>query len=162
MFFSSWQGVSHILVIGVLGYVALVALLRISGNRTLSKMNSFDFIITIALGSTFATAILDKKTTLFDAILTFSLLIALQYLVTTLSVRSRKFERTIKADPVLLFHNGRFLREKMREARVSEEEIVSSVRQEGVEELDRVRSVVLEENGKLSVTTAPHREQAAS
>lgn len=152
MFFSSWQGVAHILVVGVLGYISLVFLLRISGNRTLSKMNSFDFIITIALGSTYATSILDKKTALFDAILTFSLLISLQYIVTLLSVRYRSFERKVKSDPVLLFHSGKFLRQSMLNAHVTEAEIQSGVRQEGIASLSDVEFIVLEENGKISVT----------
>jgi uncharacterized membrane protein YcaP (DUF421 family) len=152
MFFSSWQAVSHILIIGVLGYIALVLLLRISGNRTLSKMNSFDFIITIALGSTFATAILDKKTTLLDAILTFSLLVLLQHIVTYLSVRYRSFEKLVKSDPVLLFHRGKFLRDNMKNSQVSEAEIQSGIRQEGLATVDEVEFVVLEENGKISVT----------
>lgn len=152
MFFSSWQGVAHIFVVGIFGYVALVLFLRISGNRTLSKMNSFDFIITIALGSTFATSILDKKSTLFDAVLSFGLLISLQYLVTYLSVRFPGFEKIVKSDPVLLFHKGEFLRENMKHVHVTEEEIKSGVRQEGVHDIEDVENIILENNGKISVT----------
>lgn len=152
MFFSSWQGVLHIVVVGVLGYIALVLLLRISGNRTLSKMNSFDMIVTITFGSTFATAMLNKKTTLFDAITSFALLILLQFIVTSLSVRFRFFERIVKSDTVLLFKDGEFFRENMRKARVTEQEVRSGVRQEGIPEISEVHSVVLEENGKISVT----------
>ena len=53
LFFNSWNDLGRVLVLGVLGYVSLVLLLRVSGNRTLSKLNAFDFVVTIALGSTF-------------------------------------------------------------------------------------------------------------
>ena len=48
MFFDGWQSLLRTLVIGVLAYAALVGILRISGNRTLSKLNAFDFIVTVA------------------------------------------------------------------------------------------------------------------
>jgi hypothetical protein len=55
MFFESWSGLGRVLVVGVLAYGALVFVLRVSGKRTLSKMNAFDLIVTVALGSTIAT-----------------------------------------------------------------------------------------------------------
>lgn len=152
MFFSSWQGIFRIIVIGVLGYASLVFLLRLSGNRTLSKMNSFDFIITIALGSTFATAILDKKTALIDAIVTFGLLVGLQYVVTSLSVRYKSFEKIVKGNPVRLFTDGKFLHANLRRVNVTEEEVKSGIRQEGVSDIEDVDEVFLENNGKISVT----------
>ena len=57
IFFDSWESVVRTIVITVLAYVLLIVLLRISGKRTLSKMNVFDLIVTIALGSTLATVI---------------------------------------------------------------------------------------------------------
>jgi uncharacterized membrane protein YcaP (DUF421 family) len=152
MFFSSWEGLLRIVVIGCLGYLTIVLFLRLSGNRTLSKMNSFDFIITIALGSTFATAILDKKTALLDAVLTFGLLIGLQYIVTYLSVKYPAFERFVKASPVLLYHKGEFIRENMKQVHVTEAEVKSGIRQEGIADIAAVESVILENNGKISVT----------
>jgi len=146
---------SHIVIVGVLGYIALVLLLRISGNRTLSKMNSFDLIITITFGSTFATAMLNKKTTLIDAVTAFALLIFLQFLVTFISVRSDFFERIVKSHSIVLFKKGEFLREEMKKARVTEEEIKSGIRQEGIAEISQVEEVILEENGKISVTKKP-------
>ncbi len=49
-FYHGHEPIIRVLVVGVLAYIALVFLLRISGSRTLSKMNAFDFIVTIALG----------------------------------------------------------------------------------------------------------------
>ena len=49
MFFSSWQGLLRVLVVGALAYLLLVVLLRVSGKRTLAKMNAFDLVVTVAL-----------------------------------------------------------------------------------------------------------------
>jgi uncharacterized membrane protein YcaP (DUF421 family) len=58
MWFGGWESLLRILIHGTLGYIALVLMLRLSGKRTLSKMNAFDFVITIALGSAFATLLI--------------------------------------------------------------------------------------------------------
>ncbi|MDP9398666.1 MAG: hypothetical protein M3P96_13010 [Actinomycetota bacterium] len=58
MLYDGWHGPVRVLVVGGLAYLALVALLRISGKRTLAKLNAFDLILTVALGSTLATVLL--------------------------------------------------------------------------------------------------------
>lgn len=139
----------RILIIGVSGYVALILILRNSGTRTLSKMNSFDFIVTIALGSTFATSLLQKSVSLADAVFAFALLVGLQYLLTYLTVKSQKFSRLVKDNPILLFANGEFLEGPMRKAHVTREEILAGIRKQGLPTLDEVLFVVLETNGEI-------------
>lgn len=60
MFFDSWATLFRTFLVGVMAYVILAAFLRVSGKRTLSKMNAFDLIVTVALGSTLATVLLSK------------------------------------------------------------------------------------------------------
>lgn len=69
MFFSSGSTMVRTAVVGVLAYVSLVVLLRLSGRRTLSKMNAFDLVVTVALGSTFATILLNSDVSLADGVL---------------------------------------------------------------------------------------------
>jgi len=69
IFFDSWHSIIRTIVITILAYIFLIFMLRISGKRTLSKMNAFDFIITIALGSTFASVSLNKNVALADGVL---------------------------------------------------------------------------------------------
>ena len=52
MFFNSWYDLFRVVVVGTLAYAALMVILRTSGKRTLAKLNAFDFIVTVALGST--------------------------------------------------------------------------------------------------------------
>ncbi len=77
MFFQNWSGLLRTVVVGVLAYVALVALLRVSGKRTLSKMNAFDFVVMVALGSTLATILLSKNVALAEGVVAFAVLISL-------------------------------------------------------------------------------------
>jgi len=151
MFFNSWEGIWRTLIVGLLAYAALVLLLRISGKRTLSKMNAFDLIVTVALGSTLATILLNKKVALMEGIAAYLVLIGLQYLVAWLSVRSKGFKKLIKSDPQLLFYKGEFLKEKINQERVLEVEILQAARSSGIDSMEQVEAVVLETDGTMSV-----------
>ncbi len=128
MFFSSATTLIRTLVVGVLAYINLVLLLRLSGRRTLSKMNAFDLVVTVALGSTFATILLNRDVSLAEGVLAFALLIGLQYAVTWSSVRVAWVRRTVTGEPALLFYRGRFLGDAMRVARVTEDEVRAAAR----------------------------------
>lgn len=153
MFFDNWQGLFRTVVVGILAYFSLVLILRISGKRTLSKMNAFDFVVTVALGSTLATILLSKDTALAEGLVALALLVALQFIITWLSVRSSTVSYLVKSEPRLLFHNGEFLRNAMRAERVNEYEVLQAMRSQGVSELDKVSSVILETDGSLSILT---------
>ena len=144
-------GFVRLLVIGVAAYAALVAILRLTGKRTLSKMNAFDLIVTVALGSTLATVILSRSVSLAQGVTAFLLLTLLQFAVTWTSVRSGRFQRWIKAEPRLLAHDGRLLETAMRDERVTREEIEAALREQGLGALQEARCVVLETDGSLSV-----------
>jgi uncharacterized membrane protein YcaP (DUF421 family) len=154
MLFSSWQDLGRVLVISLAAYIGLVFLLRISGNRTLSKMNSFDFIITITLGSTFAAGILQKTVSLAETLTAFAALVGVQYVVTWLSVRSETINKLVKTEPTLVFRDGHFLLSAMKKARVTHDEIEAAIRREGLTESKKARAVILESNGELNVIPA--------
>lgn len=54
MFFSGIEPIGRTLLIGFLAYIGLILVLRVSGKRTLTKMNAFDLVVTVAIGSTLA------------------------------------------------------------------------------------------------------------
>jgi uncharacterized membrane protein YcaP (DUF421 family) len=144
MFFDSLYDLQRIAVVGLLAYVALVAMLRFMGKRALSKMNAFDLIVTVALGSTLSAAILDNQVSLVEYALALALLCGLQYVVTFTAVRSRRFANLVTSEPSLLFFEGRFLAEALRRERVTEDETLAAMRSQGVCDLDSVKAVVLE------------------
>ena len=160
MFFNGWSDLGRVIIVGTLAYIGLIALLRISGKRTLAKMNAFDFVVTVALGSTLATVLLSKDVALAEGVLAFTTLIALQFAIAWLSVRSQTVSGLVKSEPALLLYRGRFLRDALRRERVTEGEVRSAVRQGGYGALDAVEAVVLETDGTFSVV--PRREDGPS
>jgi uncharacterized membrane protein YcaP (DUF421 family) len=151
MFFDGWDELLRVFVVGSLAYIGLVAFLRVSGKRTLAKMNAFDLVVTVALGSTLATILLSSDVSLSEGLLAFVLLCSLQYAVAWLSVRSRRFREIIKSEPALLLRNGEYLRGAMRAERVTEDEIRAAVRSSGYADPSQVAAVVFETDGSFSV-----------
>lgn len=151
MFFDDWFGLLRILAVGVFAYAALIILLRASGKRTLSKWNAFDFVVTIALGSTLATVVMSKDVSLAEGVFALGLLIALQFVITRLAVRFDWVKNLIKAEPTLLLDKGEFLPAAMRRQRVTESEIRAAIRASGSAAVEEIEAVVLETDGSLSV-----------
>jgi uncharacterized membrane protein YcaP (DUF421 family) len=151
LFFNSWSDLLRVLIVGVLAYASLVAFLRVSGKRTLAKMNAFDLVVTVALGSTLATILLGKDVALAEGLVALVLLVGLQFIVAWLSSRSRGVESLVKSEPSLLFHQGRFLPAAMRRERVTEAEVQAAFRSEGIAWVEEVAAIVLETDGTFSV-----------
>lgn len=151
MLFSGWESLLRTLVVGMLAYVSLVVFLRISGKRTLSKMNAFDLVVTVALGSTLATVLLSKDVALAEGALAFALLIGLQFVVTWSSVRARWVRQWVTGEPLTLLYRGEFLPAALRRARVAQDEVRAAVRSAGLASLNEAEAVVLETDGSFSV-----------
>ncbi|MCP1340360.1 DUF421 domain-containing protein [Idiomarina sp. M1R2S28] len=151
MFFDGWDSLIRTLVVGFLGYCVLVIFLRISGKRTLSKMNAFDWVVTVALGSTLATVLLSREVSLAQGSLALALLIGLQYSVTWSSVRFHWFRSAIVAEPSLVLYQGQYLKETMFRERVTKEDVMSAIRAAGKATVDDVGAVILSTDGSFSV-----------
>lgn len=151
MFSITLDSFIRIITVGILAYVGLISFLLTSGKRSLTQLNTFDLVVTVAIGSVLSTILLDKNVSLLEGLLAFVLLILLQFVLTFTSVRWKKFNKLIKSEPSLLYLNGSFLRETMKKERISEGDILQSVRSDGIGDLKEVQAIVLENDGSLSV-----------
>ena len=162
MFFDNWHDLLRLLVVGTVAYAGLIFCLRTSGKRTLAKMNAFDLVVTVAFGSTFASALLSNDVSIAEALCAFALLCGLQYIVVWLQVRSEWFQNLIKAQPTLLFYRGAFMEAALRKERVTQEEILAAMRGGGASDPSQVGAVVLETDGSLSVIASQSDHEIAT
>ncbi len=149
--FGGWDGLVRVVVVGILAYCSLVCLLRISGNRTLSQLNAFDLVVTVALGSTLATILLSKDVALVEGVTAFFLLVALQFAITWSSVRVPLVSRLVKSEPKLLVYRGELLADHLRQSRVTPAEVLAAVRKQGIPRIADIEAVVLETDGTITV-----------
>ncbi len=155
--FAGWAGLGRTALVGVLAYLALVVLLRVSGKRTLSKMNAFDLVVTVALGSTLASILTSQSVALAEGLVAFTVLITLQFSVAWASSRSAGISRVVKSEPALLVYRGELLVDALRRERVARDEVLAALRREGAPALDAVEAVVLETDGSFSVVRLSER-----
>lgn len=152
--FGSWDAVLRVALVGALAYAWVVILLRVSGNRTLAKTAAFDHVVTVALGSILATALLSKQVALIEGTAGFLLLVALQFGVAWLAARSPRFQALLVQEPAVLLRDGQLIPASMRRARVSEADVHSALRKSGLGRLEDAELVVLESDGTFSVLRA--------
>lgn len=151
MWFDNWENISRIVIVGLAAYVTVVAILLLTGKRSLSKLNAFDFVVTIALGSILSSVILLKDISLSEGVTAFATLTALQFIVTWISRRWGGFATLVRSDPRLLLRDGKFLDDALTKERVTREEVEAAIRKDGHGKVEDVTAVVLESDGTLSV-----------
>ena len=152
MWFSPWSDLARILLVGAAAYVTLVVILRTSGKRTLAKLNAFDLVVTVALGSTLATIFLDKNVTWSQGAVALATLALLQFLVAALTTRFGG-RAAVTSSPTLLVKQGQVLEPALRAQRVTEAEVWQAVRSSGIGDIAMVAAAVLETDGTISVVT---------
>lgn len=151
IFWNGWEPIIRILIVGIITYAGVIFLLRVSGKRTLASMNAFDFIVTVALGSTFGRILTAKQVSVSEAVFSFLLLISLQYIVSFIEVRSSWFHRLITSQPSLLYYNGNFLEKNIRKDRLQKKDLLGALRNKNISSLNEVEAIILETNGTISV-----------
>ena len=151
IFFSGWEPVVRTAVSTTVAYLFLVILLRLAGSRVLAKWYAFDMIVTVALGSAFATTVLSKEATVVQAAVGFLVLVGLQYATSTVILHWSQARTVVNPNPTLVLHNGKFLDEPMKRQRVAEADIRAAARQHGHASLEDVGAVILEPDGTFSV-----------
>lgn len=152
MWFGSLDALVRLVVVGTGAYVVVLVLLRVSGARTLAKLNAFDFVATIALGSVLASAFLTTALPLSTAAAAIALLIGLQWVVAALTRRTG-LRRAITATPILLVADGAIRQGVAGRARITAAEIHQAIRSSGRGDLDDIAAAVLETDGTISVIT---------
>ena len=150
-FWGGYEPLLRVIVVGSITYLGIILLLRVTGKRTLATMNMFDFIVTVAIGSAYGRILTAKQVSIAEALVTFALLVSLQYIVSFFEVRSKVFSGLITSQPTLLYYQGSFLEKNLRKERISKDDVLGTVRQNRIGNLDEVEAIVLETNGSVSV-----------
>ena len=138
-------------------YLAVIVFTRLTGLRSFSKMSSFDFAITVAMGSVVATTVLGPQPALLQAVVALGALYALQTALGVARQRSSAVARLVDNGPVLLMEEGRVIDEALRRAEVTRSDLVAKLREANVTRMSQVRAVVMESTGDVSVL---HTESA--
>jgi uncharacterized membrane protein YcaP (DUF421 family) len=137
---------------GVVVYLILMIIFRVSGRRTLAQFTTFDFVVLLFLSETIQQALIGDDHSLTAAIILVLTLLGADILVTRLGTNVKAARKWIDDPPVVLVDHGRLLKAQMNANRVDEEEILAAARErQGLERMDQVKFAVLESSGEISI-----------
>ncbi|MGA9277015.1 DUF421 domain-containing protein [Ilumatobacter sp.] len=146
---SSWSDAVSIVLSALLMMIAVIGIIRIIGLRSLSKMSSFDFAVTVAIGSITASTV-TTTTPLANGALAIAALLVVQAVIAVLRRRA-SFGKVVDNEPVLLMSEGVVIDDALTRCRVTESDVRAKLREANALDLSSVRAVVLETTGDISV-----------
>src|SRR5690606_17272030 len=142
-------------------YAFLLIMLRLAGQRTLSEMTSFDFVLLLLVSETAQQAMVDTDFSLTNSLLLITALIGVSVALSVVKDRFPNIEKWLDGTALIVVENGKPLRDRMRKARVDEEDIMEAARQlQGLERMEQIKYAVLERGG--NITIIPDRQQVTS
>lgn len=140
------------IILRTVAAVALVIVLtRIFGLRSFSKMSGFDFAVTVATGSVLAATSMSPDTPIWHGGLTLVILFVVQSLVAQARSRSNGVQAMTDNEPLLIMRDGKILHDNLRGAGMTVDDLIGKLREANAHDLSRVRAVVFETTGDVSV-----------
>lgn len=132
-------------------YAVLLALIRLSGKRTMGQFTPFDMLLIVLLGTAVQNSLIGDDVSLLGGLLLAAVLIALNWCVAWMTSRSRRAERIIEGAPVVLARNGKLFERVLQRELVSDSDFQEALRMNNVEDVSEVELALLETNGSISV-----------
>jgi uncharacterized membrane protein YcaP (DUF421 family) len=160
--FDGWESLGEVLITAPLLYALVVVSVRVSGKRTTGQMNNFDWVVTVAIGAIIGSGIVSTNVSVLESALAVLILLTLQGLMTTLTVRSARFDKVVKASPTVLVARGKVLEDACRKERISTDEITSAMRRAGKTRFEDVAWVILENTGEFSIIGRDEETRAST
>lgn len=162
LFFDNMDKLGRIVLTAALVYILIVLVTKISGKRSTSQLNNFDWIVTVMIGSLGASTILLEDIPFIEGGSAIVVLYVLQFLVTKYASISPQFSSIILSEPRIVFYQGQYLPEAMRAERLTRQEMECAMRAEGVHSLSDIEAIVFESDAKLTIITKSGKAQADS
>ncbi len=144
----SWE---ERVVRAVIVYAFLLVAIRIFGRRELGQLTAFDLIVLLTLSNILQNAMIGNDNSLTGGVIGAAMLLSANLVVAFLVFRSRGAERVVEGEPRILIHDGKLKRDALRKELMTDQELLSAVRREGVESFDEVHLAFAEPNGLVSV-----------
>lgn len=138
-------------------YFLLLAMIRMSGKRSMGQFTPFDMLLVVLLGNAVQNALLGQDTSVGGGLLLAATLIALNWLVGLATARSPRTERWVEGSPVLLARDGQVYRDVLRRELISHEDFEKAMREAGCLDMADIQLAVLENNGHI--TLVPRQKQ---
>ncbi len=132
-------------------YITLILIMRLMGKRQIGELEVTDLVTTLLISEIASLPITNHELPVLWAIIPMITLLVLEVLSSWVLVRFPKLRGLVSATPTVIIQHGHLDQKSLRELRLSVEELMSEIRQQGLNELSQVDCAILEKNGKLTI-----------
>lgn len=137
---------------GIIVYLFLLLIFRISGKRTLSQTTTFDLVLLLIISETTQQAMVDSDHSMTNGALLILTLVGMTILLSVLKQKFPKLDLWLEGAPLILVDRGTMLKDRMDKSRVDKEEILSAARAtHGLSTMDEIEFAILERDGSISI-----------
>ena len=151
----SWQ---EKILRAILVYAFLLVALRLFGRRELSQLTAFDLIVLLTLSNILQNAMIGNDNSLTGGIIGAVVLLSANLVLAFAVFRSRRIERVVEGEPRFLVVNGELQTQALKKELLTVADVLSAVRRQGLEDIERARFVIVEPDGMFSVIPMPNQE----
>ena len=151
-FVMDWQEGVAIAITGIVLCFGLILFTRLMGLRSFAKLTSYDFAMTVAVGSILASTVLSKSPSLSKGLLAIAVLFILQGSVSFLCRKVKPFKKAVDNEPIVLMAHGEYYWDNIAEASLSKHDIGTVLRKNGIKSKSQVFALVMETTGDMSVS----------
>jgi uncharacterized membrane protein YcaP (DUF421 family) len=148
-----WQ----LVVRGTIVYFVLMALLRLSGKRTVGEFTPFDLLVLVLLGDATQSSMIGGDDSLPGGLLMALTLLSWNWLVGFATARSRGLASLVEGNPEILARNGVPDRRALRRANLTLDDLREAMREQGCLQMTDLLLAVLERDGSISVVKRKER-----
>ena len=143
-------------------YLFLLVLVRLTGQRTLSQLSTFDFILLLIVSEAVQNALVNDDRSLVSGMIAILTLVLMDLALSMAKRHWWRVEEVAEGAPVVLVDHGRVLTERLQKTQITEDDILQSARShQGLERMDQIKYAVLETSGGISVIPSSRPEQEA-
>ena len=136
-------------------YLLLVLAVRLMGKRQIGQLEPTEFVVAILIADLASVPMQDIGIPLLSGILPILTVLAIELILSVLALRFRRIRRFLSGNPILLMENGRILTENLKKTRLTIDELVQHLRENGILDLDTVQYALLEVDGQISTIVHP-------
>ena len=148
---APWHTLLDVALRTTIVYLALVIGIRLTGQRQLGQMSTFDLVLLLIIANAVQNAMVGPDTSVAGGLVAAGVLLFWHQVINRLRRSSRRFAKFIAGEGVMLIKDGEILQEHVRHAGVTAEELLQALREHGVATVAEVRLGVLEPDGSVSV-----------
>jgi len=157
--FSFDVPVFEIILRGSLIYISLFILLRVVLKRQAGSLGMTDLLLITLIADASQNAMAGEYRSVPSGIVLVCTIIFWSYAFDWLSYRSSWFNSLVEPRPLPLIKDGKLLRRNMRRELIREEEIMSQLRQQGLDEVEKVKEAFMEPDGHISIVQREEEQQ---